>query len=100
MAKVVKKSKKSQVQEKLHLSLTTKNFIIIGIGILSIVIGYVFMSQNSVDGFLPTVIAPILLVLGYCVIVPIGILYKDKTKEPEEEEKIPVSMGTSNVKTK
>jgi hypothetical protein len=34
------------------------------------------MLEGSVEGVLPTVVAPILLVLGYCVIIPIGILYR------------------------
>jgi hypothetical protein len=82
------------------MALTTKNYMIIGIGILSIIIGYIFMSENSVNGFLPTVIAPILLVLGYCVIVPFGILYKDKLAVEEndnDEKKVKVSKG--NIKT-
>jgi hypothetical protein len=100
MAKVVK-SKKAKAAEVLHISLTNKNYMIIGLGILLIIIGYVFMAENSVDGFLPTVVAPILLVLGYIVVVPVGILYKDKSAEiasPEETE--PVAAGTKNIKTK
>ena len=99
MAKVVK-SKKAKAAEILHLSLTNKNYMIIGLGILLIIIGYVFMAENSVDGFLPTVVAPILLVLGYIVVVPFGILFKDKTAETEVNEiHETVSAGTKNVKT-
>jgi hypothetical protein len=100
MAKVVK-SKKAKAAEILHLSLTNKNYMIIGLGILLIIIGYVFMAENSVDGFLPTVVAPILLVLGYIVVVPFGILYKDKsTTEEVAETHDTVSAGTKNIKTK
>ena len=100
MAKVVK-SKKAKAAEILHLSLTNKNYMIIGLGILLIIIGYVFMAENSVDGFLPTVVAPILLVLGYIVVVPFGILFKDKTAVTEVNEiHETVSAGTKNVKTK
>lgn len=100
MAKVVK-SKKAKPADVLHLSLTNKNYMIIGLGILLIIIGYVFMAENSVDGFLPTVVAPILLVLGYIVVVPFGILYKDKSVEPElTETPETTSAGTKNIKTK
>ncbi len=100
MAKVVK-SKKAKAAEILHLSLTNKNYMIIGLGILLIIIGYVFMAENSVDGFLPTVVAPILLVLGYIVVVPFGILFKDKNAETQVDEiHETVSAGTKNVKTK
>lgn len=95
MAKVVK-SKKTKPADIFHLTLTNKNYMILGVGILLIIIGYVFMSENSVDGFLPTVIAPILLVLGYIVVIPLGILYKDRSDLVEKS----VTEGTSNVKTK
>jgi len=72
-AKVKLKSAKPRKQE-FTFPLGRENFIIIGIGILTLVIGYILMAENSVDGFLPTVVAPILLVLGYCVIIPYGIL--------------------------
>ncbi len=34
------------------------------------------MIEGSVEGFLPLVLAPILLVAGYCVIIPLGIMYR------------------------
>jgi len=37
-------------------------------GMLSIVIGYVFLAMNDIT------IAPVLLVLGYCVLVPLAFL--------------------------
>lgn len=79
-AKTNVKLKKSSPASHIHIALTKKNYVIIGFGILLIVIGYILMAANSVDGFLPTVIAPILLVAGYCVVIPVGILLKDKTK--------------------
>lgn len=91
----------------LHFAMTSKNYLIIGAGILLIIIGYFLMSANSVDGFLPTIVAPILLIIGYCVVVPIGILYSDKNvngnetvdvKETKPEVKTNVS-SSSNVKT-
>jgi hypothetical protein len=84
-AKTNFKSKKTTpVVNHIHISLTKKNYMIIGLGILLIVIGYVLMAANSVDGFLPTVVAPILLVAGYCVVIPLGILIKDKSIEGVE----------------
>lgn len=65
--------------------LEKENFIIIGIGILTLIIGYILMAENSVDGFLPTVVAPLLLTAGYCVIIPYGILKKSKTRKVSEE---------------
>ena len=77
MAKAIKKreaKRKSQRDE--HLPLTKHNFMIMGIGLLVILAGYLAMLEGSVEGFLPLVVAPILLVVGYCIIIPLGILYK------------------------
>jgi hypothetical protein len=90
MAQVVKKQnvKRSTVKYKsrdiLKIDLKPLNYIIIGIGLLVIIIGYIMLSQNSVDGFIPTVLAPIVLVIGYCVIIPIGILFPTVKKENQE----------------
>jgi hypothetical protein len=77
VARPVRKSsarRKSSKEEKLPLG--KQNFAIIGVGIAVIIGGYLAMLEGSVEGFLPLVVAPILLVLGYCVIIPFGILYK------------------------
>jgi len=58
------------------LPLGKENFVIIGIGLLVILAGYLAMLGQPVEGFLPLVLAPILLVIGYCIIIPAGILYK------------------------
>jgi uncharacterized ion transporter superfamily protein YfcC len=92
-AKVPVKSKKVKKIEHLHINLTNKNYMIIGLGILIIIIGYFFMSANSVDGFLPTIVAPILLITGYGVIVPFGILYTDRSGETVAEN----PAGTSST---
>ncbi len=60
------------------------NYMIILAGIITIVIGYIALSSGGVTGTMPLVVAPILLVLGYCVIIPIGIFYKKKVSKPEE----------------
>lgn len=104
----IKTKKHKKEASHLHFAMTSKNYSIIGIGIALIILGYFFMSANSVDGFLPTVVAPILLIFGYCVVVPIGILYNDKgvkqdvteeVKEDKTEIKTSASAKTSNIKT-
>jgi hypothetical protein len=62
-----------------ELPLRRENFVILGVGVLVILMGYAAMMEGSVEGFLPLVVAPILLVLGYCVIFPLGILYRKGT---------------------
>ncbi|MBK7253410.1 MAG: hypothetical protein IPI04_05700 [Ignavibacteria bacterium] len=103
----LKSKKHRKDQSHLHFAMTSKNYLIMGLGIALIVLGYFFMSENSVDGFLPTTVAPVLLIIGYCVIVPVGILYKDKnvnTAEAEEIKEIKIEpkakISTSNIQTK
>ncbi len=108
MAKPVKKKSKAKTKEFINLNLNAFNFAIIGLGIAIIIVGYIFLSENSVDGFLPTVLAPIFLVLGYCVIIPIGIIITIKKKsevslpdETDKEEKVEEikTDTTSNIQT-
>jgi hypothetical protein len=106
----LKSKKTKKTQEHLHISLTKKNYSIIATGIVLIIIGYILMNENSVDGFMPTVIAPILLFIGYCVVIPVGILLKDNpsvstdtgdisfVKEEETSTK-PKANVSSNIKT-
>ncbi len=42
--------------------------IIMMLGLISIVTGYFFLANNSIS------LAPVLLVLGYCILVPISLL--------------------------
>ncbi len=78
MAKPIrrKESAKRRATRDEHLPLGRENFVILGIGLAVIIIGYLAMLEGSVEGFLPLVLAPILLVLGYCIIIPVGIMYR------------------------
>lgn len=77
MAKAIRKREmRKRGHKEEALPLARENFVIIGIGLVVILGGYLAMLEGSVEGFLPLVLAPILLVLGYCVIVPLGILYR------------------------
>jgi hypothetical protein len=42
------------------------------------VIGFILMAQEPVDGFLSRTLAPIVLVIAYLVIIPISIIAKNK----------------------
>jgi hypothetical protein len=90
MAKPIRKSeqrRRTQKDEKLPLA--KENFVIIGIGLVVILIGYLALANGPIEGFLPLVLAPILLVLGYCVIIPLGILYKKSYIKPENSSRTP-----------
>jgi hypothetical protein len=65
-------------KEKSVLPFTRKNYILFAIGLLVIVLGYVTLGYGSIT------LAPILLVLGYCVIIPIAIIINGKKEKPPE----------------
>ena len=54
------------------------NYAIFGIGIIVIIIGYLIISFNEVNSVASTKIGPVMLFLGYCVIIPISIIYSKK----------------------
>lgn len=90
-------------KREITFPLEKQNFMIIGIGIIVLIVGYALMSQNSVDGFLPTVAAPIILLAGYCVIIPYGILKNvKKTQEAAanlQQNTESTAAVSSNIKT-
>ena len=65
------------------LPFTKKNYMWFAIGLAVIVLGYIALGYGSIT------LAPILLVAGYCVIIPIAIIInggKEKPKEPVKKE--------------
>jgi len=83
MAKIERsKGMKKQKQEEIF-PLVRTNFIILGIGIATIIIGYIALSGNTVESFRQLTVAPILLVIGYCIIIPVGIMYRKKKQKIE-----------------
>jgi hypothetical protein len=50
------------------------NRYILGGGSLAIIIGFILLSQGPVSNPMSMTYAPVLLVLGYCVIIPISLL--------------------------
>lgn len=76
-------SRKKQTPEALPF--TRANYQIISVGLALILAGYVALAQEPWDGFMPLVVAPILLLLGYVVVIPFGILYRSKKEEAAVE---------------
>jgi uncharacterized membrane protein HdeD (DUF308 family) len=52
---------------KARLHLDRANWLLLGGAVLTLVLGYVLLAGGS------TSLAPILLVLGYCVLFPLGL---------------------------
>lgn len=47
-----------------------------GGGLLCVIVGFVLLAQGSITA------APILLVLGYCVLIPVAIVYRPRSDTP------------------
>ena len=53
------------------------NYLLFGISILVIILGYVIMATGNDNSFQSVKLAPVLLFIGYLVIIPLSIFYKD-----------------------
>ena len=82
MAKI-KKNKSKHKAFIDHLTLKSTNYIIFGIGIITIIIGYLIMASGDTNSFRSLSLAPIVLLIGYLIIIPLAIMYRknENTKE-------------------
>jgi hypothetical protein len=55
-----------------EVRLGRKNWMAFGVALLVIVAGYIFLANGSIT------LAPLLLVAGYCVLIPYAILARDE----------------------
>lgn len=56
------------------------NYILFGLGLLLIVLGFYFMGQGEWDSSSSLIISPMLLFLGFVVVMPASILFRRKTE--------------------
>lgn len=52
------------------------NYIIFIVGIGVIIFGYVMMAQSPWDNPLSLSVSPLILLIGYIIIIPLAILYR------------------------
>ena len=76
-------NRKKNTNSNLHQNLFNKwpyrkkNYIIFSLGLAILIISYILMASGSVNSFQSLVISPILLILGYLVVIPVALLYKE-----------------------
>jgi len=75
--KVKPGTKRGPRQKKSSFVFTRKNYLTLLAGLVVIIAGFITLRMGSIT------LAPLLLVLGYCVIIPIGILLRPKTSTQE-----------------
>ena len=61
------------------------NYILIALGLLTLIIGFIIMGQGSWDNPVSLSVSPIILLLAYLIIFPLAILYKKKKNSKSEE---------------
>jgi len=69
------RAKKIKQKEQDSLGFTRKNYYLFILGLLVIVAGFITLRMGSIT------LAPILLVLGYCVIIPLSIIVDWKKRK-------------------
>lgn len=73
----MKHMNKERIQNSMeNWSFTYVNYWLFFIGITFILIGYLIMYTGGVNSFQTLSLSPALLVIGYCIIIPISIFYK------------------------
>ncbi|MDD3806900.1 MAG: hypothetical protein PHE86_02525 [Candidatus Marinimicrobia bacterium] len=74
--------KKPELFER--MGLTKRNLHIFIAGIISIILGYISLALGDTYDVWSLTVGPILLVLGYVVLIPLALAYRPKRKIPEK----------------
>ena len=59
-------------------SFSNVNYLLFGLGLTLIILGYIVMGNGEVNSFQSLTIAPTMLFLGYIVLIPASLIYRDK----------------------
>jgi len=72
------RSARRPVETDLGFSWGLANSVLLGLGVAALVVGYVLLARGSVT------LAPVLLVTGYCVLIPASLLWRGRAEESGE----------------
>ena len=72
------RSLRKPIEADLGFDWGTPNNALLGLGIVALVVGYLALSKGS------TTLAPVLLVTGYCVLIPASLLVRRRTPSSGE----------------
>ena len=64
-----------------------RNGTLFGAGLACIIVGYIALSIPPADGFLSLTLAPVLLVAGYCVLVPAAMLVRERPPKNAQDSR-------------
>ena len=83
MEKSKKKKSAKKFSQKAGTIFEKRNYLYFFTGLFLIVIGYIFMMQGPANSFWSRTLAPVILVISYCIIFPIAILSRGTGKKQE-----------------
>ncbi len=66
------------------LIFTRENYLIFFAGVATIILGFVLMAAGGTNSPLSITIAPLVLLLGFLVVIPIAIMYRKKSSDEEQ----------------
>ena len=59
------------------------NYLILALGVAVVFIGFAVMAAGDAVSSLSVTIAPVILFIGFCIIIPIGIIYKQPKQQTD-----------------
>ncbi len=65
--------------------LRSGNYFLFGIGLILVVVGFITLSKGPWNSISSLTLAPVLLVIGYLIVVPFAILYRKKNNDQESK---------------
>ncbi|UCD38906.1 MAG: DUF3098 domain-containing protein [Fidelibacterota bacterium] len=65
---------------------TRTNYLIFLGGIVIIILAYIIMAMGGNDSFGTLTLAPVMLVIGYLVVIPLAILYRPRKHAPKQDQ--------------
>ncbi|MCK5146956.1 hypothetical protein KAR48_09385 [bacterium] len=80
MARMEKGNRKTVSFWKTALPFERSNWILFGIGLVMLILGFLALSAGKWNSWMSLNVGPVILVLTYCVIFPLAILYKKRQK--------------------
>jgi len=87
MAKV-KRNIKEVKKEVVHFRdyWTTKNYVVLLIAIGFLIIGFILMSFGPWDNKISLSVAPVVLLIGYVILIPLSIFFKMPKRFTKEKD--------------
>jgi hypothetical protein len=79
---IIKKISKKDSAESKRFPFGPKNYAIFAVAFVSIVIGFVLLAKGDIS------VSPFLLVLGYAVLIPVAILWKNKPEDKTVKKEV------------